>query len=82
MDRSAALLRWSPGSVKRATSSVLSYQLARGATVSLVIRDAKGKAIRTAFAGQVAAFRPPDVELGRTRRRPQAWCRQAATLPS
>ena len=52
VDRSAALLRWSPGSVKRATSSVLSYQLARGATVSLVIRDAKGKAIRTAFGAR------------------------------
>ena len=49
VDRSAAMLRWSPGSVKRATSSVVSYQLTRGATVSLVIRDAKGRATRTAF---------------------------------
>jgi flagellar hook assembly protein FlgD len=46
------MLRWSPGSVKRASPTVVSYQLTRGASVSLVIRDANGKTIRSAFGGR------------------------------
>ncbi len=55
VDRTAGLLRWSPGrfTPKSGATATASFTLTRTATTTLLVRGPSGKSVRTAWSGRV-----------------------------
>jgi spore germination protein YaaH len=55
VDRTASLLRWSPGrfAPKQGATSTVGFNLSRAATTTLLVRGPNGRSVRTAWANRI-----------------------------